>query len=64
MFGIFQVSAPSAAWCILQGASPCRVRSNQPSVSSVAPVADPQGEQNRAEFGLKMLALLIMTKPC
>ncbi len=34
-----RVSAPSEAWCILQGESPCRVRSSQPPVSSVAFVA-------------------------
>ena len=34
------VSAPSEAWCILQGESPCRVRSSQPPVSSVASVAE------------------------
>ena len=34
------VSAPSEAWCILQGASPCRVRVSRPPVSSVAPVAE------------------------
>ncbi len=34
------VRAPSKAWRILQGASPCRVRFNQPPVSSVAPVAE------------------------
>jgi hypothetical protein len=30
------VSAPSAAWCFLQGASPCLARPNQPPVPSVA----------------------------
>ena len=34
------VSAPSEAWCTLQGASPCRVRANPPPVSSVAPAAE------------------------
>ena len=34
------VSAPSEAWCILQGESPCRVRVSHPPVSSVAPVAE------------------------
>ena len=34
------VSAPSEAWCILQGESPCRVRISHPPVSSVAPVAE------------------------
>jgi hypothetical protein len=33
---------PSEAWCILQGASPCRVRANHPPVSSVAPTAEPR----------------------
>jgi len=37
---LFGVRAPSEAWCVLQGASPCRVRFNQPPVSSVAPVAE------------------------
>jgi hypothetical protein len=32
----FDVSAPRKAWHFLQGVSPCRVRSNQPPVSSVA----------------------------
>jgi hypothetical protein len=30
------VSAPSEAWCFLQGASPCRAGFSQPPVSSVA----------------------------
>jgi len=30
------VGAPSAAWCFLQGASPCLVRPSQPPVPSVA----------------------------
>ena len=30
------VSAPSEAWRFLQGESPCRTRSNQPFVPSVA----------------------------
>ena len=30
------VSAPSEAWCFLQGESPCRVRFSQPPVLSVA----------------------------
>ena len=34
------VSATSEAWSILQGVSPCRVRPNQPPVSSVAFVAE------------------------
>ncbi|MES9819097.1 MAG: hypothetical protein ABW161_01165 [Candidatus Thiodiazotropha sp.] len=34
------VGAPSAAWCTLQGESPCLVRFNQPPVSSLAPVAE------------------------
>jgi len=34
------VSAPSEAWCILQGESPCRVRVSHSPVSSVAPVAE------------------------
>ena len=29
-------SAPGKAWHLLQGESPCRVRPNQPPVSSVA----------------------------
>ena len=44
------VSAPSEAWCILQGESPCRVRVSHPPVSSVAPVAEfrvVRSEQNR-----------------
>ncbi|MBN1364839.1 MAG: hypothetical protein JW976_08545, partial [Syntrophaceae bacterium] len=32
----FDAGAPSAAWCIFQGESPCRVRLSQPPVSSVA----------------------------
>jgi len=47
------VRAPSEAWCIFQGASPCRVRANHPPISSVAPMAEPkffletyEGEQN------------------
>ena len=36
----FNVSAPSEAWCTLQGESPCRVRANHPPVSSVALVAE------------------------
>ena len=32
------VSAPSEAWCFLPGASPGRVRLDQPPVSSVAPL--------------------------
>jgi hypothetical protein len=36
------VRAPSKAWCVLQGASPCRVRANHPPVSSVAPTAEPK----------------------
>ena len=36
----YRESAPSEAWCILQGASPCLVRSSHPPVSSVAPVAE------------------------
>jgi len=38
------VSAPSEAWCILQGSSPCRVRVSHPPVSSVAPVAESLSE--------------------
>ncbi|MCP4486515.1 MAG: hypothetical protein GY820_04235 [Gammaproteobacteria bacterium] len=34
------VSATSKAWSILQGESPCRERSSQPPVSSVAFVAE------------------------
>ena len=34
------VSAPRKAWCILQGASPCRVRPNQSPVSRVASVTE------------------------
>ncbi len=34
------VRVSSEAWCILQGGSPCRVRSSQPPVSSVASVAE------------------------
>jgi len=34
------VRVPSEAWCILQGESPCRERSSQPPVSSVASVAE------------------------
>jgi hypothetical protein len=34
------VSAPSEAWCFLQGASPCGGRSNQPLLPSVAPVEE------------------------
>jgi len=34
------VSAPSEAWCILQGEGPCRERVSHPPVSSVAPVAE------------------------
>jgi hypothetical protein len=37
---IIGVSAPSEAWCILQGESPCRVRVSHPPVSSVASVAE------------------------
>jgi len=37
---ISDVSAPSEAWRILQGESPCRERPNPPPVSSVAPVAE------------------------
>jgi len=33
---LLNVSAPSEAWCTLQGESPCPVRFNQPPVSSVA----------------------------
>jgi len=40
------VVPPSEAWCILQGASPCRVRANHPSVSSVAPTAEPELRSN------------------
>ena len=36
------VSAPSEAWCILQGESPCRVRVSHPPVSSLACVAEPK----------------------
>jgi putative transposase len=44
------VSAPSEAWCILQGESPCWVRVSHPPVSSVAPVEESRmvrGEQDR-----------------
>ena len=34
--GAVFVSAPSEAWCILQGESPCRARVSHPPVSSVA----------------------------
>ena len=40
------VSAPSEAWCILQGESPCRERVSHPPVSSVAPVAE-QGKRKK-----------------
>jgi len=40
----FGVGAPSEAWCILQGESPCRVRVSHPPVSSVAPVAESLSE--------------------
>jgi len=36
----FSVIAPSEAWSILQGASPCRVRVSHPPVLSVAPEAE------------------------
>jgi len=35
--------APSEAWCVLQGASPCRVRASHPPVASVASVAESRG---------------------
>jgi hypothetical protein len=38
------VGAPSEAWCILQGAGPCRERVSHPPVSSVAPVAESLSE--------------------
>ncbi len=43
------VSAPSEAWCVLQGASPCRVRASHPPVASVASVAELEtsSEQDR-----------------
>ena len=43
------VSVPSEAWCVLQGASPCRERASHPPVASVAPVAEAEhsGEQSR-----------------
>ena len=40
------VSAPSEAWCFLQGVSPCGGRSNQPLLPSVAPVKEVQTEQH------------------
>ena len=32
--------APGEVWCVLQGESPCRARTNHPPVSSVASVAE------------------------
>ena len=40
------VSAPSAAWRFLQGASPCGATSNQPLLPSVAPGEEAEGTLN------------------
>ena len=43
------VSAPGEAWCVLQGASPCRGRTSHPPVARGASVAESAraGEQDR-----------------
>ena len=44
------VRAPSEAWCILQGESPCRARANHLPVLSVAPTAEPKFVLLKANF--------------
>lgn len=44
-----RVSAPSESWCILQGASSCRVKISHPPVSSVAPMAEKETANNTGE---------------
>ena len=45
------VSVPSEAWCVLQGASPCRVRASHPPVASVASVAESCGDSSTNKTG-------------
>ena len=44
--------APSEAWCLLQGESPCRVRNSQPPVPSVGVLKETTMEGVRPEWRL------------